>query len=172
MDYKYIEQLLERYFECSTTASEERVLRAFFSADDVPEKWASYKALFDTQQAEAQESVSEAFKLRVTEKAQLRHGVEAQRRKFSLRIALRPLYNAVAAIAIVMLVGHLAQVMFSQQGTEGTDINMAGTERLDSTVTTLENLKSVGNGQRTAAADDSLRITTPEPTTPSLKITK
>ncbi|MBQ4446467.1 MAG: pyruvate ferredoxin oxidoreductase, partial [Prevotella sp.] len=31
MDYKYIEQLLERYWQGMTTLEEERILRAFFS---------------------------------------------------------------------------------------------------------------------------------------------
>ena len=30
MDYKYIEQLLERYWACETTLEEEQILRAFF----------------------------------------------------------------------------------------------------------------------------------------------
>ena len=33
MDYKYIEQLLERYWQCETTPEEENVLRAFFAQD-------------------------------------------------------------------------------------------------------------------------------------------
>ena len=31
MDYKYIEQLLERYFAAETSLEEEHILRAFFS---------------------------------------------------------------------------------------------------------------------------------------------
>ena len=31
MDYKYIEQLLERYWKCETTLEEEEILRMFFS---------------------------------------------------------------------------------------------------------------------------------------------
>ena len=30
MDYKYIEQLLERYWNCETSAEEEQILRIFF----------------------------------------------------------------------------------------------------------------------------------------------
>ena len=36
MDYVYIEQLIDRYFEAATTIEEERILRAFFSQRDVP----------------------------------------------------------------------------------------------------------------------------------------
>jgi hypothetical protein len=49
MDYKYIEQLLERYWECETTLQEEAILRAFFSQPEmpeVPEDIRKYRALF------------------------------------------------------------------------------------------------------------------------------
>ena len=36
MDYKYIEQLLERYFNAETSLEEESILRTFFSQTDVP----------------------------------------------------------------------------------------------------------------------------------------
>ena len=36
MDYKYIEQLLERYWNCDTTLEEEQILRTFFSQKEVP----------------------------------------------------------------------------------------------------------------------------------------
>ena len=36
MDYKYIEQLLERYWNCETSLEEEAILRMFFSQDDIP----------------------------------------------------------------------------------------------------------------------------------------
>ena len=46
MDYKYIEQLLERYWQCETTVAEERILREFFSQDDVPAALSAYRDLF------------------------------------------------------------------------------------------------------------------------------
>ena len=36
MDYRYIEQLLERYWNCATTPEEEEILRTFFRQSDVP----------------------------------------------------------------------------------------------------------------------------------------
>ena len=48
MDYKYIEQLLERYWQCETTLQEESILRTFFSQEDVPASLMQYKALFMT----------------------------------------------------------------------------------------------------------------------------
>lgn len=46
MDYKYIEQLLERYWNCQTTLEEEQILRSFFNQDDIPIGLLKYKSLF------------------------------------------------------------------------------------------------------------------------------
>ena len=46
MDYKYIEQLLERYWDCNTTTQEEQILHAFFSQEDIPESLAQYREVF------------------------------------------------------------------------------------------------------------------------------
>ena len=46
MDYKYIEQLLERYWEGETTLQEESILRTFFSQPEVPENLRKYQPLF------------------------------------------------------------------------------------------------------------------------------
>ena len=50
MDSKYIEQLLERYWQCETSLEEEAELRAFFSGSDVPKHLLRYKDLFVYQQ--------------------------------------------------------------------------------------------------------------------------
>ena len=34
MDYKYIEQLLERYWNCETSLEEEQILRSFFHIEN------------------------------------------------------------------------------------------------------------------------------------------
>ena len=36
MDYKYIEQLLERYWNCETSTEEEQILRIFFQQKAIP----------------------------------------------------------------------------------------------------------------------------------------
>ena len=43
MDYKYIEQLLERYWQCETSLEEESELRSFFSEEEVPAHLLRYK---------------------------------------------------------------------------------------------------------------------------------
>ena len=46
MDYKYIKQLLERYWVCETSLEEEEILRTFFSQKEVPAELEKYRALF------------------------------------------------------------------------------------------------------------------------------
>ena len=46
MDYKYITQLLDRYWKCETTLEEEEILKAFFCQKDVPADLCKYKDLF------------------------------------------------------------------------------------------------------------------------------
>ena len=55
MDFKYIEQLLERYWQCETSLEEEAQLRTFFTEEDVPEHLSRYKDLFVYQQLQQEE---------------------------------------------------------------------------------------------------------------------
>lgn len=57
MDYKYIEQLIERYWECETSQQEEDILRAFFAQDDVPASLARYKSLFVYEQQQKEQTL-------------------------------------------------------------------------------------------------------------------
>ena len=76
MDYKYIEQLLERYFQCETTLKEEEILRSFFSQEDVPVWLAKYQTLF-SYEAQQEEVLGELFDeqmLALIENYVLQHG--------------------------------------------------------------------------------------------------
>ncbi len=43
MDYKYINQLLDRYWKAETSLEEEEILRAFFSQDELPAELKPYQ---------------------------------------------------------------------------------------------------------------------------------
>lgn len=120
MDYKYIEQLIERYFEAETSVGEEDILRVFFSKGDVPAHLQQYAPLFAYEVAEAvSEPLGEDFDRRVMARLravgdapQLR--VKAQRLTFTER--LLPLWRASAAVAVVVLViGSAHQAMVQTQ---------------------------------------------------------
>ena len=68
MDYKYIEQLLERYWIAETTEKEESILRAFFSQPDVPAHLLPYKELFSYEQSQAEISLSDDFDEKILQK--------------------------------------------------------------------------------------------------------
>ena len=61
MDYKDIEQLLERYWQCETSVEEESVLRDFFSREEVPAHLLRYKNLFVYQQVQQEVGLGEDF---------------------------------------------------------------------------------------------------------------
>ena len=104
MDYKYIEQLLERYWQCETTLQEETILRTFFSQEDVPASLQQYKALFNLQQEK--ETLGDDFDARMLEMV----GIEEPKAKvISLTSRLMPLFRAAAIVAIILTLGNAAQ---------------------------------------------------------------
>ena len=102
MDYKYIEQLLERYWECETTLQEEAILRAFFSQENVPAELQKYKALF-TYELQKEDVLGDDFDARILEKTQ------PTAKTVTLTSRLMPLFKAAAIVAIVLTLGNAAQ---------------------------------------------------------------
>lgn len=130
MDYKYIEQLLERYWACETSLEEERILRAFFSQNELPAHLAKYKALFGYEQQQKDIRLGEEFDQRVLkmvgETKAPKKEVVIKARRLTLSYRLRPLYRAAASVAIVLLLGTAAQHTFNRQNEPtGWDYNVA-----------------------------------------------
>ena len=125
MDDKYIEQLLERYWECETSLQEEEILRSFFSQDNVPGSLLQYKALFTYEQTQKQtEVLGEDFDDRMAELVAEQQPVKA--RTVSLTQRLMPFFRAAAIVAIILTLGNALQVAFVQEAP--STINMAGVE--------------------------------------------
>ena len=106
MDYKYIEQLLDRYWEGETTLQEETILRTFFSQDasEIPENIRMYRELFICQ-VEKEEPLGEAFDVRILHEI----GEMPKAKTFSLTDRLMPLFKAAAIVAIILTLGNAAQ---------------------------------------------------------------
>lgn len=116
MDYKYIDQLLERYWRCETSLEEEDILRAFFSQDNIPTELLRYKALFNYEEKEPQQDMlGDDFDERVMEAIKKTEPVKA--RIITMPQRLRPLFKAAAMVAIVLTLGNAMQVPFQQQAT-------------------------------------------------------
>lgn len=108
MDYKYIEQLLERYWECQTTLEEEAILRSFFAQDSVPVELLQYRQLFVAQSQETKEvKLDDSFDERIMSIIANEQPVKA--RTITLSQRLRPFFRAAAIVAITLTLGTAAQ---------------------------------------------------------------
>ena len=119
MDYKYIEQLLERYWQCETSLEEENILRAFFSQKDVPAEMQQYRSLFVyEQQSKAEDMLDESFDERILSMINAPKVVKAKR--ISLKHHLMPLGKAAAVVAIILTFGNAISVSIEQAETAGS----------------------------------------------------
>lgn len=114
MDYKYIEQLLDRYWACETTLEEEAILRAFFSQAEVPASLSQWKPLFASMTEEPKTVVlDESFDERVL--AQIGETEEKRPRTATLQARLMPLFKSAAVVAIFLSLGNALQMAFEPQ---------------------------------------------------------
>ena len=104
MDYKYIEHLLDRYFEAETSLEEEQILRAFFSQENIPAEMEQWRALFTSDNDIL---LGDDFDARIMEAIEEQPAVKA--RKVSLTQRLMPLFKAVAVVAIIITIGSALQ---------------------------------------------------------------
>ena len=104
MDYKYIEQLLERYWACDTSVEEEQILRAFFRQKEIPAHLLPYKNLFAYEDAAQEVTLGKDFDERILSQVE-RHTVKVHR--ISLRRRMMPLFKAAAVVAVIVLCNKL-----------------------------------------------------------------
>ena len=151
MDYKYIEQLLERYWECQTTLEEEAILRNFFHQEDVPASLLPYRQFFNEQDEMAEEHLGKDFAdkmLRLVGEETPVHVCKARRLTFMRR--LRPFYRAAGLIAILLTIGNAAHQSFSE------DEDIADSQQMAESI----------------AADSLQQITIGQPEQQSAELTK
>ena len=123
MDYKYIEQLLDRYFQGETSLQEEQILKAFYaqSVDDMPEEvgqFAPFFAAFEEKETGLGSDFDKRM-LELTEEAAVVPLATAQvkARTISLADRLRPLFGAAAVVAILLTLGNAINASFQQDDT-------------------------------------------------------
>lgn len=172
MDYKYIEQLLARYWECKTTPQEESILKIFFSQKNVPDALNRYKSLFVYEQKQSSIHLDDSFDEKILAIVDAKSNVKETDEKMKIvnveRITLahrlQPLYRAAASVAIVTLLGGATQHWFTKENgnTDGTGWDYSQSAYKDSyqdpqrayeaSVKTLEMFKE---GAQTAINDSS-----------------
>lgn len=140
MDYKYIDQLLTRYWNGETTLEEEQILRSFFSQPDVPAEMAKYRSLFVYEQTETKTDVlGDDFDERIL--AMIGEQPAVRARVVTLRQRLTPLFKAAAIVAIILTLSNAAQVSLKPSdpvtvGTvdrlhHGANVAMGDSSRID-----------------------------------------
>ena len=154
MDYKYIKQLLERYWNCQTSLEEERILRAFFSQKDVPAELRQYQPLFAYQQLEVNEKhLGADFDSKLLAMIEEEEPVKVKARTITITQRLMPLFKAAAVVAIFLTLGNAAQ---SFQTKPTAPAGMAGFNKVE---------KGASVALRdTAAIDTSMKVNAPAPT--------
>lgn len=132
LDYKYIEQLLEAYFNGETTVEEEKILRTFFHQEDVPENLVQYRDLFIYEQSEP-----EVDCLGADFDEKMMKMIDAQDSTDSMKVvklptaslmarsvlkSLQPFFRAAAIVAVVITIGNASQALFQNTGREQTGV--------------------------------------------------
>jgi hypothetical protein len=159
MDYKYIEQLLDRYFEAMTTLKEEQILKNFFSQDDeeIPSGLRQYKSLFAALDTDDQlgDDFDERI-LRLTEESVAGRSSESdvqtgsrqvKARTITLAERLRPLFRAAAVVAILVTLSTALNQSFNQDNVWNGEEQFA-------------EYKAAIQGAQMAAAADSIKLLT------------
>lgn len=106
MNAQQIEQLLQRYWDCKTTVEEERQLRQFFNGNDVPQHLMRYKDLFVYEEFMQKEQLSKDFDERLLKRIEL---PVVKAKSISILSRLAPIAKAAAAVAMLLVLGNLAE---------------------------------------------------------------
>lgn len=124
MDYRYIDQLLERYWKCETSLEEEQILRSFFCQTDIPAEYRRYRSLFVYEQTQPKtETLGEDFDERMERIIDAPVIVKAH--IVPLRQRLAPLFKAAALVAVILTLSNAAQFSFMEEGTQSVPVRTA-----------------------------------------------
>ncbi|MDO4310528.1 MAG: hypothetical protein Q4C43_07390 [Prevotella sp.] len=128
MDYKYIEQLMERYWQGTATLEEEQILHAFFRQKDIPAGLEKFRDIFiSIDRMKDEETLGDDFDARILAMTTGEQPVKA--RVITMRRRMMPLFKAAAVVAIVVTLGNAAQMSFRPApATDTEEINYTGYE--------------------------------------------
>ncbi len=127
MDYKYIEQLLERYWNCDTSLEEEQILRSFFSQKDLPTGLRQYRNLFTYINNDINtNTLGDDFDNRLLELIDEPTPVKAK--VISIKKRCMPLFKAAAVVALFLTLSNVSQFVFTKDNTYNTT-NISGIQK-------------------------------------------
>ena len=172
MDYKYIEQLIESYFACTTTLQEEQILRSFFSQEDVPAHLAQYADLFNYETAAKEDVLGEDFDERMMAQIASEEKPTARIVKMTthhtgrtflgaLPQVLTPYFKAAAVVAMALTIGRAAEHAIGAQEAEEKS-NMVAVDPYIKTndVQQTIRVKNVSQAEMKATNDSIISIAT------------
>jgi len=158
MNYQYIEQLLDRYWNCETTLEEEQILRSFFSQADVPSHLKQYTAFFAYEATQKNEKLGDDFDKRILAMTEEEQAVEAKTVKLTTRIA--PFFKAAAVVAVVLTIGNIAERALRNNSVSDTTVGIEDTYTKKEDITAK--IKIIDHSRSEAMAKtDSLKSQTP-----------
>lgn len=107
MDYKYIEQLVDRYFDAETSLEEEQILRSFFSQEDIPAEMQQWAPLFAYKD---ENMLGDDFEARILQQiGETQQTAVVKAKEVKLTQYLMPLFKAAAVVAIILTLGGALQ---------------------------------------------------------------
>ncbi|MCD7901089.1 MAG: hypothetical protein LUH22_14825 [Bacteroides sp.] len=112
MDYKYIKEVLDRYWNCQTTVEEEAELRSFFISEDVPASLQPDKDLFLYQSIQKDLKVSNGFEEKVLAQIEL---PVVKIRRVTLFSRFKPLFKAAAMVVVLLTAGSVIEYSLSDK---------------------------------------------------------
>ena len=163
MDYKYIEQLLESYFACTTTLQEEQILRSFFSQEDVPGHLAQYADLFNYETGAKAETLGEDFDERMMAQIEATELKPMQAKAHIVKLTTRhiaPFFKAAAVVAMALTIGRAAEHAIGEQETEENSHVVAVDPYIKSSdVRQAIHVKDVSQAEMKATNDSIISLT-------------
>ncbi|MGN1375062.1 MAG: pyruvate ferredoxin oxidoreductase [Prevotella sp.] len=154
MDYKYIEQLLERYWNCETSLEEEQILRSFFSQKDVPSELLQYRNLFTYINDDMNTNVlGDDFDNRIFELINEPAPVKAK--VISFRKRCIPLFKAAAVVALFLALSNVSQFVFTNDNTYNAT-NASTMQRADEGLSVAMNDSLKGDTMKCATATQNI----------------
>ncbi len=166
MDYKYIEQLLERYWTCETSLEEEQILRSFFSQKDVPAELTKYRDLFAYENEAKDMELGEKFDQKVLATIEATKTVKIHRLTWKQRIA--PFCKAAAAVAVMITISNVLESTL----TDNQDTATNNETHLSDTYVRSEKVKDLYNVEDKVKAElkvDSIKTYKKDAQTPHSK---
>lgn len=158
MDYKYIEQLLDKYWKGLTSVEEEKILQVFFKQDDVPDGMNIFKPLFHEMNQAKNIKTPKQAERKIREYINRRNTVKAIPNNWKARLI--PAFKAVAVAILAILIGKYLQNGIIEENNIADSNNMTteeiiSTSRKNEIAETFINMKKSPKDKDDAVRTDS-----------------